>query len=121
MLVDMRGRRVLLVNAVLAMVAACGPAGECPNDVPASCPSPAPSFSGEVQGIIQSRCVPCHAPGGQEQNRPLQSYDQQIYPQRRMILSQVASCRMPLAGAPPLTPEERQALLGWLVCGAPNN
>jgi uncharacterized membrane protein len=120
MLMAMRGRRVLLVYAVVATAVACGPAGECPNDVPATCPSPAPSFSGEVQGIIQSRCVSCHAPGGQEQSRPLQTY-QQIYSQRIGVLSQVASCRMPLAGAAPLTPEERQALLGWLVCSAPNN
>jgi hypothetical protein len=119
----MRGRHVLVAYAALATAGACGgPAIDCPNDVPPSCPSPAPSFSGEVQGVIQSRCAPsCHEPGGQEENRPLQRYADQIYPQRKQMLLQVGSCRMPLAGATPLTADERQALLGWLVCGAPNN
>jgi uncharacterized membrane protein len=117
----MRGPGVLLVCAALAGVVACGdPADQCPNDQPESCPSPAPSFSGEVQAIIQSRCAACHAPGGQESTKPLLTYAQ-IYNLRTTILGQVSSCRMPLAGAPQLTPEERLALMGWVVCGSPNN
>jgi len=37
------------------------------------------------------------------------------------VLTQVYSCRMPQPGAAPLTEAERAALLGWLVCGAPND
>jgi uncharacterized membrane protein len=121
MLGAMRGPGVLLVCAALAAAAACGPPGDsCPNDAPQSCPSPAPSYAGEVQAIIQSRCVPCHAPGGQEAIKPLLTY-MEAYNLRVMMLTQVASCRMPLAGAPQLSPDERQTLMGWIVCGAPNN
>jgi uncharacterized membrane protein len=112
----------LLAWAGLA-AAGCGgddPAISCPNDQPAACPSPEPSFSGQVAAIIQSRCAVCHAPGGQEPTRPFQTYAQ-ISAQRGPILNQVSTCRMPLAGATPLTDEERQALLGWLVCRAPDN
>jgi uncharacterized membrane protein len=117
----MRAPAVLLVCAALAVAASCGGAAvSCPNDAPESCPSPAPSYSGQVQAIIQSRCTTCHAPGGLEPTKPLQTYTQ-VNDLRLMLLTQVASCRMPLSGAPPLSPDERQALLGWLVCGAPNN
>ncbi len=73
-----------------------------------------------MQAIVQSRCASCHAPGGLEATKPLLTYTQ-AYNLRTTILAQVSSCRMPLAGAPQLTPEERQALMGWIVCGAPNN
>jgi uncharacterized membrane protein len=119
----MRAPGVLLVCAALALggAGACGaPTETCPNDQPQSCPSPAPSFAGEVQGIIQSGCATCHAPGGQESTKPLVTY-MQIYNLRTTILAQVSSCRMPLAGAPQLTPDERVALMGWVVCGSPNN
>jgi uncharacterized membrane protein len=75
-----------------------------------------------VNGIIQTRCSVCHVPGGAEPNRPYQTYAQIAVPDtRRAILTQVYACRMPPAGALPLTTDERQALLAWLVCGGPNN
>jgi hypothetical protein len=37
------------------------------------------------------------------------------------IESMVFTCRMPPADQPQPTPAERQALLGWIVCEAPDN
>jgi len=37
------------------------------------------------------------------------------------VLTRIYGCVMPPASAPPLTPEERQTLLSWFVCGAPEN
>ncbi len=100
----------------------CGAADSCPNDEPAACPSPAPSFSGQVQAIFQTKCGACHAPGGVKADTPLLTYAQ-VSPAgtRTSILTRIERCEMPQAGAPQLTPAERAALLGWLVCHGPNN
>lgn len=117
----MRGAGPLIVAAALAL--GCGPddgGAACPSDLPAACPSPAPSYAADVGAIIQSRCASCHAPGGEEPSMPLVTYDQ-IKARAPAMLTQVYACRMPKAGAPPLEPGQRQALLEWLVCKAPNN
>jgi mono/diheme cytochrome c family protein len=99
----------------------CGPGDTCPDDEPASCPSPIPSFSGQVQAIFQAKCGACHAPGGMKADTPFLTYAQ-IKPARTSILVRIERCEMPKAGATPLTEDERLALLAWLgICGAPNN
>lgn len=70
--------------------------------------------------IINLRCVTCHSPGGQEASRPLQTYAQ-VYAERSAVLNQVYACNMPPTTAAKPTEQERQALLAWLVCGAPQN
>jgi hypothetical protein len=107
------------------LFAGCGgptppPAPQCPNDLPGSCPSPAPSWSQTVQPVIQNRCQRCHSPTGTAKNRLLQSYSD-VYAQRSSVLNRVYACTMPPGGEPQPTTAEREALLGWLVCGAPNN
>ncbi len=93
--------------------------GACPNDLPADCPSPAPTYTDDVAAIIEARCWECHGPGGAEQARhDFSTYDS-VYAQRGSMLTQVYSCRMPPAEAAPLASDERAALLSWLVCGAP--
>jgi mono/diheme cytochrome c family protein len=82
---------------------------------------PAPSFRGQVQAIYQAKCQACHAPGGQEAVKPYTTLGQIRAEPLSTMLGQVYNCVMPLAGAPPLTPDERQALLGWLVCMEPDN
>ena len=96
-------------------------ADECPDDVPAACPSPEPSYANDVAPIFARRCAPCHFPGGIEvATHDFSKYDV-IHDQKGAILGQIHACLMPPpdAGAP--TPDERAALLGWIVCGAPQN
>ena len=112
-----------LISALGAALLACGGPrtnGDCPNDLPKSCPSPAPSYQTTVGPIINLRCVTCHSPGGQEASRPLQTYSQ-VYSERSAVLNQVYACNMPPGSAAQPTEQERAALLGWLVCGAPQN
>ena len=92
----------------------------CPDDVPASCPSPAPGFAADAAPILNGHCVKCHAPGGMAQTRPFQTYDQ-IAPFAGDILLQLELCGMPPAPEPPLTAAERQAMFGWILCGALND
>jgi uncharacterized membrane protein len=72
--------------------------------------------------VFQVSCVPCHNPTGQEPQISFTSY-QQIEVWAGPIHSQVfEACAMPPAGATQtLTDPQRQMLLDWLACGAPDN
>jgi hypothetical protein len=119
-------------RAALVLVAACmfsfacsstpgvaSTAGTCPNDVPVSCPTPAPTYSGDAAPVLRKYCTSCHSPDG------VAGYDMTTYAtafaQRSEILDQVDECIMPTAGNPSPSESERLALLGWLVCGAPDD
>jgi hypothetical protein len=110
--------------AALLALAACEPApaaGSCPDDLPPACPAPAPSYQAQVAPLLEARCVGCHGAGQVASNRLLDSYGS-VFPQRAAVLRQTYACQMPPADAgAPLTLAERAALLGWLVCGAPDN
>ena len=97
-----------------------GSAAPCPDDLPAACPSMAPSYARDVATVIEQACTPCHAPGGQQANRPLVTYAG-AFANRSAMLNQVHACRMPPLGSPPLSADGRKLLQEWLVCGAPNN
>jgi hypothetical protein len=103
---------------------ACGPSGpgpSCPFKTPV-CPDPQPSYAGQVSAIIQTYCIPCHSPGGQEAVMPfvsLQDIKDGGYagPMQRQLLA----CLMPPGDAGQPTPDEKAVLIGWLTCGAPDN
>jgi hypothetical protein len=117
---------MLVLPACSAMPAEIADAGPtCPNDLPESCPSPAPSFDASVFAIFQRRCVICHEPGGQMPGAPLMNYGE-ISARISTVETKIYSCLMPPDGGmamptTPLTPEERKEVLDWLVCGHPNN
>lgn len=108
----------------LLLLAGCGEgdgaSSACPNDLPASCPSPAPGYAAEIAPIVKARCLLCHDAGGVASDRPLSPYAA-LYARRSAVLNQVHGCTMPPSGATAPTEAERAALLGWLVCGAPDN
>jgi hypothetical protein len=113
-----------LVLATIAVVG-CGPdaASSCAFETPV-CPDPAPSYAGEVSAIIQTYCVGCHGPGGQEAIRPFATYENismnnfaYVGPMQRQVLG----CQMPPADAPQMSDHQKQALIGWLTCKAPMN
>ncbi len=112
--------KAVVLGVGVAALAACGGSKDCPNDLPTSCPSPAPSYSSAISPLISARCLVCHSPGGQEASIPFTSY-QNVYIERSPMLNQVYACNMPPTGTQQLTAQERNQLLSWLVCGAPNN
>ena len=95
-------------------------AASCPNDLPAACPSPAPSFAAGISAIVAGRCATCHTPGGVAGTILLTNYAD-VYRRRVSVLTEVYSCYMPPQEEIVLPESERRDLLGWLVCGAPNN
>jgi hypothetical protein len=94
----------------------------CPPALPESCPQ-TPSYSMDIEPILQRTCLSCHAPGGVAADRDLTTYKNF----RRLETTnfvQVNACLMPPADAGPdaaLSLDERTELLQWFVCGSPNN
>lgn len=117
------GGAIALVVAAGVLGGGCGDddAPSCPNDLPAACPSPPPSFADEVGAIIVSKCGPCHFEDGVAYPRhDFTTYDD-VYRRRSAMLNQVYACTMPPPEDGALSARERQALLAWFVCGAPDN
>jgi len=73
-----------------------------------------------VSPIISDKCLPCHFSGNTLSSIAL-SDQAHVKSQLSMALTQVYHCNMPPSDAPGLTSDERQSLLRYLVCGAPNN
>ena len=117
--------RLPLVWPLLALLvaggAACGGSApaNCPT-FPSGCPSPVPSYASTVAPIIQSRCVVCHSPSGQEPSKPYVTYADVKKFQIDMLI-QVRSCFMPPPSATPLTDDEKTQLIGWFYCDGPDN
>jgi hypothetical protein len=97
-----------------------GGGASCPNDLPESCPSPAPGWKSDVAPVIAARCASCHEEGGAASKQPLTSHAQ-VYSRKGAVLNQIYGCNMPPEGATPLTAAERLAIEAWLVCGAPDD
>jgi hypothetical protein len=95
---------------------------------PSACPSPAPSWKGEVQGLFHTYCQQCHGTGGVAYGVvPMQTYAD-VSNNRTRIWEATYNCSMPGgqdAGVAPMaypTIAERQTMIEWAdVCNAPNN
>ena len=129
-----------LATAGLLALAAAAAAG-CHKDAADCTPPPVnlvpseagcPSFTNDVfPNVFVPVCDNCHAPGQQEAVMPLTSYPQIYGPasganmgaEAREIFNQVfLSCLMPPSNAPvPLDAEQRQTLLDWFACSAPDD
>lgn len=130
----MRRLRALMIGLSGALAAGCAgserpdpppdvlPGGSCPSDLPddTECAGNAPSYAEQTAVLIAERCTSCHFSGNLQSPRIFESYAD-VFAQRRGMLTQIYSCRMPPEGSPALSAAERRALLQWFVCGAPDN
>jgi hypothetical protein len=105
-----------------------GGPGPCPQlDFPTTCPDPAPSWKGEVKGLVVEYCDQCHGPGGQAQAQVDLSTYASVAANRTRCWQQIETCLMPNPdGSPPPfaypTPAQRQTMVTWMdVCNAPDN
>ena len=112
---------LLIVAAALGCSSSPSPptadaASACPLG-PSACPASMPTYEVDVAPILQSKCVPCHSTvtGGKDES----TYDLAAG-QESSILFQVNDCLMPPSGSPQLSVDDRNALLGWIECGAPD-
>lgn len=91
---------------------------ECSVNVAMSCPDPSLSYASGVGDTLETTCFPCHAPGGVESTVPLTSYSE-VSTRLTSVAGQLETCTMPPAGSPSISTRDRQAILDWIVCGAP--
>jgi hypothetical protein len=121
------GRAILAIIAGGLAFQGCGSDSQssdlpsCPGVTVATCPEAVPSYAGEIAPIIDARCNHCHAPGNPDGLWPLTDHAS-VKDWSDTILRDVGACIQP----PPrsgyaLTLDERNALEGWLLCGAPDN
>lgn len=101
-------------------VSGAGGSSNCPDDLPESCPSPAPGWAKDVAPVIEARCSSCHVQGGAAADKPFTTHAQ-VFSRKGSVLNQVYACKMPPEGATPLSTAERLAIESWLVCGAPDD
>lgn len=108
-----------VVGSGLLTAAGCGgdsSGGTCAAEVPASCPSDAPSYKTDVAPILQAKCVTCHSPTGQESGRPFDTYAG-VQAEISEMKNEISNCEMPPAGSGELTAAEANTILSWIVCG----
>jgi hypothetical protein len=96
------------------------------DDVPCTivlptCPASPPSWSGQVQAIVNRFCGGCHEDGGIEQPQFDFSTYADVHHVFGPMLDQVYGCNMPPGDAAAMAPADQLALLQWLVCAAPDN
>lgn len=117
-------RSILAFFIVIAVAAGCGESNNtgssCTASVPASCPSTTPSYTTDVAPVLATYCTSCHAAGGQESDKPLDSYAGASALQSD-VENELAGCTMPPSGNAQPTSAEVEAVLAWIACGAPNN
>jgi hypothetical protein len=102
--------------------------GCMPVDPPATCPSPPPSYNGEIKFIVANDCAQakCHSSGGAESVHDFTTY-KGVFADRLTFAMQVALCPSSSSGMPPLgypqpTAAQRLALVTWAsTCSAPDN
>jgi hypothetical protein len=120
-----------LLLAAATWVAACSSSSDgddgyasCPTDAPSTCPSAVPSWSTDVQPIINRRCAlggQCHGPGGAEES--MYNYTTYAGVKQNYITmeTELEGCKMPPSDAVAPTPAEWLTMVTWMVCGAPDN
>ena len=123
----------LMVLPIVVALAACGAAldpappsasakaGACGRQKPAGCVGTSPSFARDVAPILERRCLSCHANGGMAADDHDFSRFATLHAQKDAVLAEVGECAMPPSQAPPLQPDEADAILRWVACGAQQN
>jgi hypothetical protein len=118
-------RALLFAVAALVGVGACSTGstngGSCPpfdTDPPDVCPS----WSNVVQPLMVKYCYQCHTSGGPGQSLFNPSTYGGVFTKRSTVSVVVDDCAMPLGGAAAYpTNAERQTILSWIACKAPDN
>jgi hypothetical protein len=123
---------LLACSAMLGVVAACstgttgGPGSDAAcSGLSTTCPATPPSWQNDVQPLIGTYCLTCHSDGGVAPSKFDYTSYAGVYENRAEMLTQVYQCQMPLVDASPPAEQpsaaERQTIVSWLVCGAPEN
>jgi hypothetical protein len=94
----------------------------CPEGGYPDCPSPPPSWATQVRGIVDVGCAPCHFNGGTGTGLGDDfSTTRGLRHTLTTALTDLQRCTMPPSGSAVLSLADRETLMEWLVCGAPDD
>ncbi len=123
---------LLASSGSVGVVSACstGTTGGEPTDpgcagLSTTGPATPPSWQGDVQPLIATYCLTCHSDGGVAPSTFDYTSYAGVFKNRAEMLTQIYQCLMPLTDASPPAAQpslaDRQTIVSWLVCGAPDN
>jgi hypothetical protein len=95
-------------------------AGCIHGSLPSSCPTPPPSYQTDVEPILNTYCNICHYTNSTIAKGDFTTYAG-VYNYRGACLDQIYGCAMPPVTSIQLNAADRQTLLAWFVCSAPDN
>jgi hypothetical protein len=96
----------------------------CPTDAPMTCPATVPSWSTDVQPIIDKTCAlggQCHGVGGAEESQYNYTSYAGVKENYVTMWTELEGCKMPPSDAVAPTDAEWLTMITWFVCGAPDN
>jgi hypothetical protein len=114
-------------GAVLAGIPGCsspgGGAGADCSMLTSGCPATPPSWQTDVQPLIVTYCGSCHGSGGAERSLFDSTSYQSVFVGRSELGTVISNCSMPLPGSSAPLPDaaQRQTVLSWVECDAPDN
>jgi uncharacterized membrane protein len=129
MLAHLSPKNLLLVAllSTFQLLACAGPDSspaerECKPGLPSedACATATPSYSEDIAPLVEGRCLECHFAGNRQSSVVLETHTQ-LTGSLQLVETRVYRCQMPPSEAPALSATEREMLLQWLVCGAPDN
>jgi cytochrome c5 len=120
---------VALVGLLSACAAACSSRTsgiDPPPDCAAlshTCPATMPSWQNDVKPLVATYCTQCHDAGGDGQSLFDATTYENVFKGRGTMETELLECGMPPAGTTAPAPDstQRQTMVWWLVCGAPDN
>jgi hypothetical protein len=123
---------VVLSAAACAVATACtgggGSGGSppgCDTTFDTDTPDVCPSWSAQVEPLFVTYCNQCHTDGGVGQASFNASTYHDVFVARGQVTQFVGNCSMPLLDAAPPVPQpsdpERQTIIAWVACNAPDN
>jgi uncharacterized membrane protein len=118
----MRALVIALAAIAIACVSTAAPIAPAPPSAP-TCARPAATCDAavsydDVASILRTRCLGCHARGGDAEEHDL-STQVTLRAHASAVRARVTACAMPPRGVPALTDDEATAVLRWIACAAP--
>jgi len=99
-----------------------GVVAACPMTAPTCPDSGVPTYTNDLAPILQGHCTGCHGPGGENQDKPLATYEDLKMldngrPRGQTAVSFAVNCQMPPPPLPPLTDRDRTTFYCWFAGG----
>jgi mono/diheme cytochrome c family protein len=87
-----------------------------------ACDTVAVKYSAKVKSLVQTHCISCHSPGGQQESQPFTTYnDLSIYAENGTLTDRINNATSPMPPTGLLDECDRAMIDAWIKAGYPNN